>query len=133
MRAPVAAAARAAPGTSREPEATRGRSGRIRGSAARTIGPTGTLTKKTQAQPGPAVMGGRSTARRADALRSTDAIVETAAECLGENPEASLGEIARAGRWPPGSPDRGGHARREKARRCGNWRLHPLGAGLPVR
>lgn len=41
-------------------------------------------------------MSRRSTAQRADALRSIDAIVEAAAECLGRNPEASLSEIARA-------------------------------------
>ncbi|WP_406723548.1 TetR/AcrR family transcriptional regulator [Streptomyces sp. GD-15H] len=41
-------------------------------------------------------MGSRSTAKRADALRSIDAIVQAAAECLGRNPEASLSEIARA-------------------------------------
>ncbi|CAL9665994.1 TetR/AcrR family transcriptional regulator [Streptomyces sp. Tu 3180] len=41
-------------------------------------------------------MGSRSTVKRADALRSIDAIVKAAAECLGENPEASLSEIARA-------------------------------------
>jgi AcrR family transcriptional regulator len=35
-------------------------------------------------------------AKRADALRSIDAIVQAAAECLGSNPEASLSEIARA-------------------------------------
>ncbi|MFF9776490.1 TetR/AcrR family transcriptional regulator [Streptomyces sp. NPDC013978] len=35
-------------------------------------------------------------AKRADALRSIDAIVQAAAECLGRNPEASLTEIARA-------------------------------------
>lgn len=35
-------------------------------------------------------------AKRADALRSIDAIVQAAAECLGRNPEASLSEIARA-------------------------------------
>lgn len=40
-------------------------------------------------------MGSRSTAKRADALRSIDAIVQAAAECLGRNPEASLSEIAR--------------------------------------
>lgn len=34
--------------------------------------------------------------KRADALRSIDAIVQAAAECLGRNPEASLSEIARA-------------------------------------
>ncbi|MGW3410699.1 TetR/AcrR family transcriptional regulator [Streptomyces sp. NPDC000888] len=34
--------------------------------------------------------------KRADALRSIDAIVQAAAECLGQNPEASLSEIARA-------------------------------------
>lgn len=34
--------------------------------------------------------------RRADALRSIEAIVQAAAECLGRNPEASLSEIARA-------------------------------------
>lgn len=37
-----------------------------------------------------------SVAKRADALRSIDAIVQAAAECLGRNPEASLSEIARA-------------------------------------
>ncbi|MFH9652883.1 TetR/AcrR family transcriptional regulator [Streptomyces anulatus] len=37
-----------------------------------------------------------TTAKRADALRSIDAIVQAAAECLGRNPEASLSEIARA-------------------------------------
>ncbi|MEU3795268.1 TetR/AcrR family transcriptional regulator [Streptomyces fructofermentans] len=41
-------------------------------------------------------MGSRNTAKRADALRSIDAIVEAAAKCLGRNPEASLSEIARA-------------------------------------
>ncbi|AIV33305.1 TetR/AcrR family transcriptional regulator [Streptomyces coelicoflavus] len=41
-------------------------------------------------------MGSRSTVKRADALRSIDAIVKAAAECLGQNPEASLSEIARA-------------------------------------
>ncbi|MGW0818303.1 TetR/AcrR family transcriptional regulator [Streptomyces viridiviolaceus] len=41
-------------------------------------------------------MGSKSTAKRADALRSIDAIVQAAAECLGRNPEASLSEIARA-------------------------------------
>ncbi|MFF9221787.1 MULTISPECIES: TetR/AcrR family transcriptional regulator [Streptomyces] len=41
-------------------------------------------------------MGSRNTAKRADALRSIDAIVQAAAECLGRNPEASLSEIARA-------------------------------------
>ncbi|MFD6033687.1 TetR/AcrR family transcriptional regulator [Streptomyces griseoincarnatus] len=41
-------------------------------------------------------MGSRSTAKRADALRNIDAIVQAAAECLGRNPEASLSEIARA-------------------------------------
>ncbi|MGJ3560575.1 TetR/AcrR family transcriptional regulator [Streptomyces sp. INA 01156] len=41
-------------------------------------------------------MSSRSTAKRADALRSIDAIVQAAAECLGRNPEASLSEIARA-------------------------------------
>jgi AcrR family transcriptional regulator len=35
-------------------------------------------------------------AKRADALRSIEAIVQAAAECLGRNPEASLSEIARA-------------------------------------
>ncbi|WP_369275777.1 TetR/AcrR family transcriptional regulator [Streptomyces sp. R11] len=35
-------------------------------------------------------------AKRADALRSIDAIVQAAAECLGSNPEANLSEIARA-------------------------------------
>lgn len=35
-------------------------------------------------------------AKRADALRSIEAIVQAAAECLGSNPEASLSEIARA-------------------------------------
>ncbi|MGC3000143.1 TetR/AcrR family transcriptional regulator [Streptomyces sp. G35A] len=34
--------------------------------------------------------------KRADALRSIEAIVQAAAECLGQNPEASLSEIARA-------------------------------------
>lgn len=34
--------------------------------------------------------------KRADALRSIEAIVQAAAECLGRNPEASLSEIARA-------------------------------------
>jgi AcrR family transcriptional regulator len=39
----------------------------------------------------------KSTAtKRADALRSIEAIVQAAAECLGRNPEASLSEIARA-------------------------------------
>ncbi|UUU36760.1 TetR/AcrR family transcriptional regulator [Streptomyces sp. CA-210063] len=37
-----------------------------------------------------------ATAKRADALRSIEAIVQAAAECLGRNPEASLSEIARA-------------------------------------
>ncbi len=37
-----------------------------------------------------------TTAKRADALRSIEAIVQAAAECLGRNPEASLSEIARA-------------------------------------
>ncbi|MER6599068.1 TetR/AcrR family transcriptional regulator [Streptomyces rubiginosohelvolus] len=37
-----------------------------------------------------------ATAKRADALRSIDSIVQAAAECLGKNPEASLSEIARA-------------------------------------
>ncbi|MER6015695.1 TetR/AcrR family transcriptional regulator [Streptomyces bluensis] len=41
-------------------------------------------------------MSTRSTAKRADALRSIDAIVQAAAECLGRNPDASLSEIARA-------------------------------------
>ncbi|MFF3305465.1 TetR/AcrR family transcriptional regulator [Streptomyces sp. NPDC002908] len=41
-------------------------------------------------------MGSKSTVKRADALRSIDAIVQAAAECLGRNPEASLSEIARA-------------------------------------
>ncbi|MER6135590.1 TetR/AcrR family transcriptional regulator [Streptomyces sp. NPDC001815] len=41
-------------------------------------------------------MGSRNTAKRADALRNIDAIVDAAAECLGRNPEASLSEIARA-------------------------------------
>ncbi|MFC8094855.1 TetR/AcrR family transcriptional regulator [Streptomyces sp. NPDC057301] len=41
-------------------------------------------------------MGSKSTAKRADALRSIDAIVQAASECLGRNPEASLSEIARA-------------------------------------
>lgn len=41
-------------------------------------------------------MSGKSTAKRADALRNIDAIVRAAAECLGRNPEASLSEIARA-------------------------------------
>ncbi|MFF2852810.1 TetR/AcrR family transcriptional regulator [Streptomyces sp. NPDC058001] len=34
--------------------------------------------------------------KRADALRSIEAIVQAAAECLGQNPEANLSEIARA-------------------------------------
>ncbi|WAU82804.1 TetR/AcrR family transcriptional regulator [Streptomyces sp. Qhu-G9] len=34
-------------------------------------------------------------AKRADALRSIDAIVQAAAACLGRNPEASMSEIAR--------------------------------------
>ncbi|WP_432043742.1 TetR/AcrR family transcriptional regulator [Streptomyces cadmiisoli] len=34
--------------------------------------------------------------KRADALRSIEAIVQAASECLGRNPEASLSEIARA-------------------------------------
>ncbi|WP_448320267.1 TetR/AcrR family transcriptional regulator [Streptomyces sp. CO7] len=34
--------------------------------------------------------------KRADALRSIEAIVQAAADCLGRNPEASLSEIARA-------------------------------------
>ncbi|MFB9462777.1 TetR/AcrR family transcriptional regulator [Streptomyces cinereospinus] len=37
-----------------------------------------------------------TTAKRADALRSIEAIVQAAAHCLGQNPEASLSEIARA-------------------------------------
>ncbi|MFF5363737.1 TetR/AcrR family transcriptional regulator [Streptomyces scabiei] len=37
-----------------------------------------------------------SATKRADALRSIEAIVQAAAECLGQNPEASLSEIARA-------------------------------------
>ncbi len=41
-------------------------------------------------------MSSKSTTKRADALRSIDAIVQAAAECLGRNPEASLSEIARA-------------------------------------
>ncbi|MGW1782625.1 TetR/AcrR family transcriptional regulator [Streptomyces sp. NPDC002143] len=41
-------------------------------------------------------MASKNTAKRADALRSIDAIVQAAAECLGRNPEASLSEIARA-------------------------------------
>jgi AcrR family transcriptional regulator len=41
-------------------------------------------------------VGGINTAKRADALRSIEAITEAAAECLGRNPEASLSEIARA-------------------------------------
>ncbi|MGW3989744.1 TetR/AcrR family transcriptional regulator [Streptomyces sp. NPDC004830] len=41
-------------------------------------------------------MGSKNTVKRADALRSIDAIVKAAAECLGQNPEASLSEIARA-------------------------------------
>ncbi|GGT00020.1 TetR/AcrR family transcriptional regulator [Streptomyces chromofuscus] len=41
-------------------------------------------------------MSTRSTAKRADALRSIEAIVQAAADCLGRNPEASLSEIARA-------------------------------------
>ncbi|OAH12884.1 TetR/AcrR family transcriptional regulator [Streptomyces jeddahensis] len=41
-------------------------------------------------------MSSRSSAKRADALRSIDAILQAAAECLGRNPEASLSEIARA-------------------------------------
>jgi TetR/AcrR family transcriptional repressor of mexCD-oprJ operon len=34
--------------------------------------------------------------KRADAQRSIEAIVQAATECLGQNPEASLSEIARA-------------------------------------
>lgn len=34
-------------------------------------------------------------AKRADALRSIEAIVQAATDCLGQNPEASLSEIAR--------------------------------------
>ncbi|WP_409474539.1 TetR/AcrR family transcriptional regulator [Streptomyces sp. HC307] len=41
-------------------------------------------------------MSTRSNAKRADALRSIDAIVQAAVDCLGRNPEASLSEIARA-------------------------------------
>jgi AcrR family transcriptional regulator len=41
-------------------------------------------------------MSTRSTAKRADALRSIEAIVQAAADCLGRNPDASLSEIARA-------------------------------------
>ncbi len=41
-------------------------------------------------------MGSKSTTKRADALRSIEAIAQAAAECLGRNPEASLSEIARA-------------------------------------
>ncbi|MGW0577685.1 TetR/AcrR family transcriptional regulator [Streptomyces sp. NPDC002920] len=41
-------------------------------------------------------MSTRSTAKRADALRSIDAIVQAATECLGHNPDASLSEVARA-------------------------------------
>jgi AcrR family transcriptional regulator len=43
-------------------------------------------------------MGSKNSAagKRADALRSIEAIVQAAAECLGQNPEASLSEIARA-------------------------------------
>ncbi|WP_153450090.1 TetR/AcrR family transcriptional regulator [Streptomyces smaragdinus] len=41
-------------------------------------------------------MSSKSTAKRADALRSIDSIVQAAADCLGRNPEASLSEIARA-------------------------------------
>lgn len=41
-------------------------------------------------------MSSKSTTKRADALRSIEAIVQAAAECLGRNPDASLSEIARA-------------------------------------
>src|SRR4029079_19400547 len=41
-------------------------------------------------------MGSKSTTKRADALRSIEAIVQAATECLGRNPDASLREIARA-------------------------------------
>ncbi|MDX2852403.1 TetR/AcrR family transcriptional regulator [Streptomyces sp. PA03-3a] len=41
-------------------------------------------------------MGSKSTTKRADALRSIEAIVQAATECLGRNPDASLSEIARA-------------------------------------
>ncbi|WP_328778853.1 TetR/AcrR family transcriptional regulator [Streptomyces canus] len=41
-------------------------------------------------------MGSKNTAKRADALRSIEAIEQAAAECLGRNPEASMSEIARA-------------------------------------
>ncbi len=41
-------------------------------------------------------MSAKSIAKRADALRSIDAILQAAAECLGRNPEASLSEIARS-------------------------------------
>ena len=40
--------------------------------------------------------GTTTAAKRADALRSIEAIVQAAAECLGRNPGASLSEIARA-------------------------------------
>ncbi|MGW7170003.1 TetR/AcrR family transcriptional regulator [Streptomyces sp. NPDC054884] len=41
-------------------------------------------------------MGSKNTTKRADALRSIEAIEQAAAECLGRNPEASMSEIARA-------------------------------------
>ncbi|MYX32796.1 MULTISPECIES: TetR/AcrR family transcriptional regulator [unclassified Streptomyces] len=41
-------------------------------------------------------MSSKSTTKRADALRSIEAIVQAATECLGRNPDASLSEIARA-------------------------------------
>ncbi|WUD78320.1 TetR/AcrR family transcriptional regulator [Streptomyces sp. NBC_00510] len=41
-------------------------------------------------------MSSKNTTKRADALRSIEAIVQAAAECLGRNPDASLSEIARA-------------------------------------
>ncbi|MFI6941829.1 TetR/AcrR family transcriptional regulator [Streptomyces sp. NPDC050418] len=37
-----------------------------------------------------------TTAKRADALRSIEAITQAAAVCLGRNPDASMSEIARA-------------------------------------
>ncbi|MEU9671024.1 TetR/AcrR family transcriptional regulator [Streptomyces bobili] len=41
-------------------------------------------------------MGSENTTKRADALRSIEAIEQAAVECLGRNPEASMSEIARA-------------------------------------
>lgn len=41
-------------------------------------------------------MGSKSTTKRADALRSIESIAQAAVDCLGQNPEASLSEIARA-------------------------------------